>query len=372
MRYGFLAAVSFCYLVKLEPVGTCALLIWTLTFYCLAPGLVQGRAMRHTLGAVLILAIVGYLAYFKYIPQVLAAIASDPHETAFLIPLGLSYYTFKLIHYVIEAGRGNIKTRSVQQFLCYIFLLPTFTAGPIERFDHFLREQDDRWSLDSLVQGLTRITYGLIKKFVFADFFFRKCFTGGLSHNTLLVRLDELSTPTVWMYVAGLYLYIYLDFSAYTDIALGAGRLFGIGIMENFDYPVFARNISDFWRRWHMTLSGWCLNYIYMPVLGLFRKPVLAVYVTFAVIGVWHAGTLLRLGWGLYHATGVFVYMTWARIRRRYGWAFFDRGVWAWIGVLITQVFVCSSMVFLVDGKGYDVYGAFRVLGKLIFINLPA
>ena len=119
-------------------------------------------------------------------------------------------------------------------------------------------------------------------------------------------------------------------------------------------------------------MSGWCFNYVYMPVLGLFRRPALAVYAAFVVIGLWHAGTLLRLGWGLYHATGVLIFTIWSRAKRRYGWTFFERGLWPWAGILVTQVFVCSSMIFLVDGKGYNLYGALRVLAKLFFIDLPA
>ena len=120
-----------------------------------------------------------------------------------------------------------------------------------------------------------------------------------------MANIDTIAIWKVWGFLALTYLYAYLDFSAYTDIAIGASRLFGIKIMENFNFPILAINISDFWKRWHMTLAGWCQTYIYMPVMARTRTPYAAVFATFTMMGLWHGATAGWLLWGLYHATGV-------------------------------------------------------------------
>ncbi len=367
-RGGFLAAVSFGYLLTLAPLSACGLVAWTLAFFFLAPKVVAGQSRRQAILTGLILAILGYLAYFKYIPPLIAAMASHPLEARLLIPLGISYYSFKLIHYVAEVARGNIKDRSLSRFCCYIFLFPIFTAGPIERFDHFLANQETRWQLDSMVQGLTRIVHGLIKKFLIAEVLVKHLFFD-LTNESLLEGLAELSTPRVWGFLIVSFIFFYLDFSAYSDLAIGCSRLFGFRIMENFNFPILACNIGDFWRRWHMTLSSWCQSYVYMPLLGLYRKPLVALYGSFIVFGLWHAGTWARLSWGLYHASGVAAYMTWTRFKRKRGWTFSQRGVWTALAFVLTQAFVAVSMAFLVV-RDHGVSDSLRILCKLVFIDI--
>jgi len=371
-RFGFLAAVSLGYLATVEPLSTLALLGWSLAFYWLAPRVTSvGRNGRRVLAA-LILAILGYLAYFKYIPRLVAALSPGPIERRFIIPLGISYFTFKFIHYAVEVGRGNIKDRSFQQFFCYVFLLPIFTAGPIERFDHFLARQESNWQLQSMVAGLTRIIHGLVKKFFIMELVIGPLFRG-VNTDILLVRLEVLPTYKVWGFLVLSFLSFYLDFSAYSDIAIGASRLFGIRIMENFNFPILASNIGNFWKRWHMTLVGWCQAYVYMPMIGLTRNPYLAVYSTMFIMGLWHAGSINWVCWGLYHATGLATYLTWARIKRKKKWHLFDRTpVLRHIGVPITFLFVSVGYSFTTTYGHGGVYGALRILAKLVSINLPA
>jgi len=369
-RPGFLAAVSFGYLVTLAPQSVCALAVWTLAFYYLGPQTVAGRPRRGALVTGMILAIVGYLAYFKYIPPLISAFGGFSLAVQLVIPLGISYYTFKLIHYVAEVARGNIQDRSLTSFLCYMLLFPIFTAGPIERFDHFLANREDRWRLDSTVEGLTRIVHGLIKKFVIAELVLHRLF-GGVTNELLLAKLPELSTLRVWRHLAVSYLYLYMDFSAYTDLAIGGSRLFGLRIMENFNFPILARSIGDFWRRWHLTLSGWCQSYVYMPILGLYRKPFVALYASFIVFGLWHAGTLTRLLWGIYHATGVAIYMIWTRYKRKRGWVTPQRCPWILPGFLLTQAFMTASMALLIAETGRGAADIPRLFCKLFSMDLP-
>lgn len=376
LRFGFLALVSFGYLATIEPITMVVLLAWTLAFYWLAPLAISGDSWRRWLLPALILSSLGYLAYFKYIPPLILAMSSASVTERLLIPLGISYFTFKFIHYAVEVKRGNIKDRSLPQFFCYIFLFPIFTAGPIERFDHFLANQEDKWQLSSTVEGLTRIIYGLIKKFFIGGIVIVTLMGSVQNSEILFNRLTifpDYAIYKVWGFLILSYLYMYMDFSAYSDIAIGASRLFGIRIMENFNFPIIAPNIGNFWQRWHMTLGRWCQAYIYMPTIGLTRNPNIAVFSTMFIIGLWHVGSLNWICWGLYHAVGIVVYTTWARFKRKKKWFFLDKHpLTKYMGIPITFLFVASASAFTVTYEHAGLYGALRILAKLLFINLPA
>ncbi len=365
-RCGFIASASFAFIFTLAPFSVCALLGWTLAFYFLAPLTVEGKPLRGKIVTATILAILTFLAYFKYVPPLIQRFASGP-TGHIIIPLGISYYTFKLIHYIVEVARGNITDRSLPRFLCYIFLFPIFTSGPIERFDLFMENRLSHLKLNDVSWGIRRLAFGLIKKFLLAEWILSRVLEKiGVSSGTLLTNLSTTPITKVWMFLTISYLYLYLDFSAYTDLALGGSRLLGFRIQENFNFPFIARSMGDFWKRWHRTLAGWCQNYVYMPILGLWRKPTVALFFSFAAIGLWHAGTLLRLLWGLYHATGVYIYMRWSKFYKKKKWKFFDTnpvGIGtAWI---LTQGYVILSMAFLFAGD-YNLMGTIRVLAKLV------
>ena len=378
LRPGFLALASFGYLMTVAPWSVTALVAWSLIVFALAPLTQRGRGGRLWLLFGLILAIAGFLAAFKYLPGLIEGLIGHGPATRLLVPLGISYYSFKLIHYLAEVSRGNLPAHSLAEFLCYMTLFPIFSAGPIERFDHFLANRREHWSPDDLVVGLTRIVHGLIKKFVVAGLLAARLVppsTGdrvvAAGGNPLLEALSDMSVPAAWVFVATMYLWIYLDFSAYSDIVIGCSRLFGLEIGENFNLPVIAANIRDYWRRWHMSLSGWCQSYVYMPVIGLTRQPLVALYSTFFVMGMWHAATPQRLGWGLYHATGIAIYTAWNRYRRHSGRRPASR-LGRPAAILITQAFVCGSMAFLIPEPEGGLWGALRILCKLIFVELPA
>ena len=365
IRYGFLAAVSWAFLFHIAPRSVVALSLWVILFFLLAPATIANRSRPAFVGSGLILGILGFLAYSKYIPPLLEGARAGGQA---LVLLGISYYTFKLIHYAIEVGRGNIEDRSFQQFACYMFLMPIFTAGPIERFDHFLENQERHWSRESLVDGGTRIIYGLIKKFVLVEMLLAPMIAGD-STVTLAARLPELRTGEIWSFVILNYIYIYLDFAAYSDIAIGSSRLFGIRIMENFNWPIRATSIVDFWQRWHMTLRGWCQSYIYLPTLGVTRNPYLAIYATFITMGLWHAGSMSRLAWGVYHGTGVVVFVLWSRLKRRLAWEVGERSPLRAVGWLLTFLFVSASFIFS-QTEYLPLVDALRLLAKLVFLDL--
>ena len=380
VRFGFLGLVSFGYLYWIEVHhgpslisfnSTVVLLIWTCVFYWLAPIVMRKGTPGKVTLALLIFAIVGYLAYYKYIPR-LAADMFGPDSTmaAIALPLGISYFTFKLIHYVAEIGRGTITDHSFQRFFSFIFLFPIFTAGPIERYDHYLASPADRLRRDDVVIGLSRIIYGLVKKFVFAELILLPLIGGVPNVHELVEFLPLVPWYKVVAFLVGRFLYAYLDFSSYSDIAIGSSRLYGIRIMENFNWPILAPNIATFWQRWHMTLAGWCKSYVYLPTMGLTRNPWIAVYATFVVMGLWHAGSINWIGWGLYNATGLCAYLLFLRLRRTKKIKLPEFGPLRYWGVPLTFAYM-SGMGAFTATDGLGVYAAIRILAKCAFIDLP-
>lgn len=380
IRFGFLGLLSFGYLYWLEARhgtsfiqfnSTVVLFVWTCAFYWLTPIVLRKGALGKFTVGLLILGIVAYLAYYKYIPRLAADIfGPDSPMVDIALPLGISYFTFKLIHYVAEIARGTITERSFQRFFSYIFLFPIFTAGPIERYDHYLASPSDRIRKDDVVQGLSRIIQGLIKKFVFAELLLLPLIHAIPDAQKLVTFLPLMPWYKVVSFLVGHFLYAYLDFAAYSDIAIGSSRLYGLTIMENFEWPIFAPNIANFWQRWHMTLANWCKSYVYLPMMGVTRNPWIAIYATFLVMGLWHGGSLNWVGWGLYNATGVCAYLLFLRFRRAGKIKLPEYGPLRYWGIPVTFFYMAGFTAFsMTDGMG--VYAAIRILAKCAFIDLP-
>ena len=369
-RVGFLAAVSFAYLLTGDAFSVLVLAGWAGAFYLLAPRVRAGGPGARALSWALVLGIVGYLAYFKYVPPLLASFAAEGRPHDLILPLGISYFTFKLVHYAVEVGRGNIRPHPVSEFLLYIFLFPIFSAGPIERFDNFLKNREERITAQGVAEGLTRILHGLIKKFVIAEALIVPLLADPPAER-LAMNLQDFNPLRIWYHLGFFFLFAYLDFSAYTDIAVGTSRLFGFRIIENFNFPIVARNMVDFWARWHISLSLWARTYVYMPLIGITRNPYAASYAAFAMIGLWHEGSLNWLFWGLYHATGVSICQTWLRYKRRRKWKAIDQYRYWPIGWAITMAFVTGSYAFAATSPHGGLWLGLRFLFKLFWIDLP-
>ncbi|MDI6721355.1 MAG: MBOAT family O-acyltransferase [Candidatus Aenigmarchaeota archaeon] len=230
-----------------------------------------------------------YLSWFNYITNSL------------IIPLGLSFLTFEIIHYVVDLRNRKIKSHNLADFMAFIMFFPSFSAGPIKRFQKFFRQpKESRFRANNIFLGLLRIITGLFKKIVIADSisFLRY----PLSDPSLF--LGEGSFSALWVSVFAFSLEIYFDFSAYSDIAIGSAKMFGIALPENFNNPYLKTSISSFWRNWHISLYKWVADYIYLPLGGsrvskinLIRN----VFIIFFIIGMWHGGSVNFILWGLYH-----------------------------------------------------------------------
>lgn len=369
-RIGFLTAVGFVYLLRLDSESTLAASAFTIAFYFLVPYTAGFQPWRWRLFATLVLASLAYLAYVKYLPQLAAVVFGSSAGASALGLLGVSYYTFKLIHYAVEVSRGSIPPHGLGDFLNYIFLFPIFSAGPIERFDHYVANRDIRWSWDLVPIGVTRIFHGVIKRYALVEAILLPMLGSTQNLGDVVAQLDGLPFHRVWWFLILTYLIAYLDFSAYTDIAIGASRLFGIQIQENFRFPIFARSISDFWRRWHMTLAGWCQSYVYLPLIGLTRNPYLAVYATFLTMGIWHAASLPWIAWGLYHATGIAIHNAWTRWLRRKKIEVLRTAPFQLAAWLLTFLFVSAGYAFTSAHEVADITASLRTIARAMRIDV--
>lgn len=360
-RMALLSVTSLAYMATLDLGAVIGVAAWSIpTFYVLGAGKRATSPARFwtwliTLGVLM------YLGYFKYVPVIIAAVRGGDIAGHLAIPLGISYFTFKTIHYAVESRRGTLKEHTYFDFLCYLFLFPIFTAGPIERFDHFLSERETRLTREAFIFGLTRIMHGLIKKLVIGEMIISLILSRVAPLEILIDHPGQLGAPRVAAGLMLVYFYVYMDFAGYSDIAIGASRLFGLKIMENFRWPILAPNLGNFWKRWHMTLAAWCQAYVYMPTIGLTRNPYVAVFSAFLVMGLWHGASLNWVSWGLYQATGVCAVLTLARVRRACRRPPATKGPMKYWGIPLTIAYASGGFAFTIT-DGHGVGAAVRIL----------
>jgi alginate O-acetyltransferase complex protein AlgI len=219
-------------------------------------------------------------------------------------PLALSFFTFEFVHYLYDVAKGAPSIRSPAQFAAFTFYFPSLAAGPIKRYQPFLESLGTglaRVSLDDVKMGLLRIGIGFGKKVLIAD-----NLTAAI--DFWQPRFATLSLLGRWELVAAMALRILMDFSGYSDMAIGLARMMGIRLPENFNWPYFATNLQDFWRRWHISLSSWIRDYVYIPLggnrHGVARK-IGNGLIAFALCGLWHGAAWNFVVWGLYHGAGL-------------------------------------------------------------------
>ena len=249
----------------------------------------------------------GILAIFKYYDFFtsefcqLFGISSDGLLIKIILPVGISFYTFQALSYSIDVYRKKIEpTKDIIAFFAFIAFFPQLVAGPIERATNLLPQflTNRKFSYDQGVDGMRQILWGLFKKIVIAD----NCAT----YVDQVWSTYPTQTGSTLLLAAILFTFqIYGDFSGYSDIAIGTAKLFGIKLMRNFNNPYFSRDIAEFWRRWHISLTTWFRDYVYIP-LGGSRvgkwKIVRNTFVIFLVSGIWHGANWTFLAWGAYHA----------------------------------------------------------------------
>ena len=315
------------------------------------------RGLRRLLAGTSIAVNLGVLCYFKYtnfflesLYQAFRVPPTDRYLLDVIIPFGISFYTFEAISYTVDVYQGRLKAeRNLPNFLLFILFFPHLVAGPIVRGRDFLRQvhRPKRWSWVRAQHGVTLIVLGLFKKLAIADFM------AIYSDRVWMPGQDVavLSTQAAWMAVIAFTIRVYCDFSGYSDIALGCAHLLGYKLTVNFRMPYLSANIAEFWRRWHISLSNWLRDYLFIPLGGSrggFWFTARNLLITFALGGLWHGATWCWLVWGVIHAVMLIVHRAFrqfADARPTLKWAL-ETKVGTVARILFTLFFVTLSMVF--------------------------
>jgi D-alanyl-lipoteichoic acid acyltransferase DltB (MBOAT superfamily) len=318
----------------------------------------------------------GVLGFFKYynffVESLTAALASvgwtiHPFTLTIILPAGVSFYTFQALSYTIDVYRRQLEpSRSIIAHLAFVSFFPTLVAGPIERGTELLPQLSSSRTFvyDRAVRGLRLIGWGFFKKLAIAD---QLAFIVEASYSA-----PEAATGPLLAFATVCFAFqIYCDFSAYSDIARGTAWLFGVDVMRNFDYPYFSQSLTEFWRRWHISLSTWFRDYVYIPLggsrVGSFRRAS-NLFLTFLVSGIWHGAAWTFVWWGALHGlTMVLGSVVMGRggkpVPARVGGGALVPSLGTALRMMRTFTIVCVFWVFF---RARSVSDAFLILGKIV------
>lgn len=377
--YYFLPCVLLAYFVVPKPFRNFVLLITSLLFYAwgepvyvflmlfsillgYVSGILLGKSMekgwrilapgRILAGSVFVFA--GLFVYFKYtdflISNINSLTGSEIPLLNIALPIGISFYTFQIISYLVDVYRKDVPAqKNIISMAAYVSMFPQLIAGPIVRYkDVAMQLKERRRTWEMLEAGITRFIIGLSKKILIANELGELC--------NLFRDSQDKSVLFYWLYAVAFMLHIYFDFSGYSDMAIGLGKIFGFTFPENFNYPYIAGSITDFWRRWHMTLGSWFRDYVYIPLGGnrvskikWFRN----IFVVWMFTGIWHGAAWNFLFWGLYFAILLIIEKK---------WLLKPLGKSKWLKHVYLLFFVLISFVIF---NAPDMYTAFVDIGRL-------
>jgi D-alanyl-lipoteichoic acid acyltransferase DltB (MBOAT superfamily) len=290
----------------------------------------------------------GVLFYFKYFNFFSTEFYSlwgfitrkelNPFYVNILLPVGISFYTFHGMSYIIDIyNKKRAPTINFVNYSLFVSFFPLLVAGPIERANHLLPQIENKrqFNYNGFIVGLRLILFGLFKKVVLADnlsFFVDEIYKNPSGYNSFVLILASVAFS----------FQIYGDFSGYSDIALGTANLFGFNLLSNFRFPYFSMNISEFWKKWHISLSSWFKDYLYFPLggsRGSFLNNIRNIFIIFLVSGFWHGANWTFILWGVLHALAYVLYF----IYNRFNFSFFAN---KFIAILTTFSFVTFSWIF--------------------------
>lgn len=218
--------------------------------------------------------------------------------TKIALPIGISFFTFQALSYVIDVYRKEVEVqRNPFKLGMYVAFFPQLIAGPIVRYIDIVKEIDNRSiSIEGFSSGIMRFVVGLSKKVLIADIFAQN------ADSIFGLQIGELTAPIAWIGILSYSIQIYFDFSGYSDMAIGLGRMFGFHFHENFNYPYISKSLTEFWRRWHISLSTWFRDYLYIPLGGNRKGNVyINLFIVFLATGMWHGANTTFIVWGFFH-----------------------------------------------------------------------
>ena len=361
VRNGLLIAFSLVFYAYGEPVYVLLMILSSLVNYLCALWIGKSEKQKKLPLIIAIVFNLGTLVLFKYTGMFVTAFNSVTHLSVpvpdIILPIGISFYTFQALSYVIDVYRGEVGVqKNYFKVLLYISFFPQLIAGPIVKYRDIAGQIDNRsQSLEQIAQGLRRFVCGLAKKVLIANTM------GQVADIIFAQSTSELGFLSAWLGAAAYLFQIYYDFCGYSDMAIGLGKMFGFTFKENFRYPYGARSVQDFWRRWHISLSTWFKEYLYIPLGGNRKgkaRTALNRIIVFFFTGLWHGANWTFVLWGLWH--GLFLLLE--------EYLPFLKKLPKAIGhIYTTLVVLLGFVVFRADTIGYG----FGYIGRMFSFGSP-
>lgn len=331
-----------------EPVFVLAMVGSVAVNYLLARRIVSRPSLRKIWLTVAVIANLAFLGIFKYAGFAVELVNGIFHLSLpipkITLPIGISFFTFQVMSYVIDVYRDEeILQKNFFKLLLYVSFFPQLIAGPIVKYHDVYKYIEDRHqTTDEVVKGMRRFILGLSKKLFLANA------TGAVTDAIYALKLSDLSAPSVWLGTICYCFQIYFDFSGYSDMAIGLGHMFGFTFLENFDHPYISKSIKEYWRRWHISLSTWFKEYLYIPLGGNRKGRVrteINKLIVFFLTGLWHGAGLTFVAWGLIHGCAVvlediFSYITGISEKKKNVPVFLKVIGFFWMALIVTVGFV--------------------------------
>lgn len=327
-----------------------------------------GTGRRNLLFTVVVdLLILGFFKYFGFLMDTITSITGwHIHYTSLALPIGISFYTFQAMSYVFDVYKGKVAPQySLLKFSLYLSFFPQLIAGPIVKYRDVELQIDNReTTLIKFGEGSSRFILGLGKKVILANAL------GSLYTEISSLPHGQVSVILYWIGIAAYTLQIYFDFSGYSDMAIGLGKMFGFVFDENFNYPYIASTITDFWRRWHMSLSTWFREYVYIPLGGnrvKVHRHILNLLIVWSLTGLWHGASWNFVLWGAYFGVLLILekYVYGKYLEKAPNWF---RHAYAIVIVMVSWVFFSITDI----SKALSYLAVMFGLGKVSFINVTA
>ncbi len=358
IRNIFLSFVSFVFIYWFDKKSIVVILGLTIFTFAIASWIEKrnGGKLAHTIGVIGLIIILAIFKYLGFLSGILNSLVSFVHQLPsfqiekLFLPLGISYIIFKYISYITDIYWGTLKKGSFVDLLCYGSLFTILEAGPIERFERMQPQLESSkiiFDVKHVEVAIERIIFGLLLKQVIAN---------RLAEYTITFWQDPSKYSLVAQVTAlfGYSLQIYFDFAGYSSIAIGSSRLLGLKIMENFDNPYLSSNISQFWRRWHISLSDWIRDYIYFPLSqnqsNRFWILICVPIISMSLCGLWHGASWNFVIWGAWHGVGIVIYQNWNKYKRQHKKSVLalNTPLISFVAMIITFIYVSLGwMLFL-------------------------
>ena len=351
LHNGILLAASILFYAWGEPRYLAIMLLTIIVNYLGAIAIEKWSKYKKLSLILTIIVNLAFLAYFKYFNFLLDNInhifSSDIKFVEVILPLGISFYTFQAMSYLIDVYRGECKAqKDFYKLALYICLFPQLIAGPIVKYHDIAEQIDSREvNFDKVQYGVKRFIIGLSKKMLIAN-------TMGAIADKIFIQAPDTFTPLVaWLGAIAYSFQLFFDFSGYSDMAIGLGTIFGFKFMENFNYPYISKSITEFWRRWHISLSTWFKEYLYIPLGGSrcsLKRTCFNLGVVFFLTGLWHGASWTFIIWGIWN--GFFIIL-----EKITGWHKDVQGFWINFlkHIYAIFVFVLGWVLFRSDDLGY-------------------